>query len=318
MPTPLVSILIPCYNAAPWLAATLESALAQTWPNKEIILVDDGSTDGSVAIAQRFAARGVRVFSQPNAGASAARNHALREARGDFFQFLDADDLLSPGKLTAQLALLATRAPGTVASCAWGRFADDPAAAQFVDAAVFRDFSPVDFLVLAATTGAMMHPASWLVPRSIAEKSGPWDESLSLNDDGEYFCRVLLASAGVAFCADAGVKSYYRSGLAGSLSQRRSIRARRSQFHSVELMARHLRAAEESPRTRRAAADYFQRFIYDFFPAPADLMPQAAAQVAALGGSSLSAPPMGARTRLLASLVGWKTVWRLKYLLGRC
>jgi glycosyltransferase involved in cell wall biosynthesis len=317
MPTPLVSILIPCYNAAPWLAATLESALAQTWPNKEIILVDDGSSDGSVAIAQRFAARGVRVFSRPNAGASAARNHALREAHGDFFQFLDADDLLSPGKLTAQLALLATRAPGTVASCAWGRFADDPAGARFVDKAVFRDFSPVDFLVLAGETGAMMHPAAWLVPRATAERAGFWDESLSLNDDGEYFCRVLLASAGVTFCAEPEAKSYYRSGLAGSLSQRRSLRARRSQFRSIELIVRHLRAAEESARTRRAAADYYQRFIYDFFPVPADLMQQTAAQVLALGGSSLSAPPMGARTRRLASLVGWKTVWRLKYLFGR-
>ena len=317
MPEPLVSILIPCHNAAPWLAATLESALAQTWPHREIIVVDDGSTDGSAAIAQSFASRGVRTIGQPNAGASAARNHALREARGDFFQFLDADDLLSPGKIALQLDLLAACPPGTVATCAWGRFTADPAAARLVDEAVFRNFSPVDFLVFAGDTGAMMHPAAWLVPRAVADRAGPWDESLSLNDDGEYFCRVLLASAGIAFCADAGARSYYRSQLADSLSQRRSERARRSQFRSIELIAQHLRAAEDSVRTRRAGANSYQRFQHDFYPAPADLMAEAAQRVAALGGATLAAPPMGARTAALARVLGWKNVRRLKHLLRR-
>src|SRR4051812_14036077 len=94
MSAPLVSILIPCRNAEPWLAATLESALAQTHPATEIILVDDGSTDGSLELAHSFAARGVRIATQANAGASAARNHAFRESRGEFIQFLDADDLI--------------------------------------------------------------------------------------------------------------------------------------------------------------------------------------------------------------------------------
>src|SRR5262245_23729785 len=165
---PTVSIIIPCYNAEPWLAATLESALAQTWPAKEIILVNDGSRDGSLALARRFEARGGRVIDQPNAGASAARNHGLRIARGEFIQFLDADDLLSPGKIAAQVALLAQRPAGTIASCRWGRFTTDPAQTRFVDDAVYRDFTAVDFLVLAGDTGAMMHPSAWLVPRAVA------------------------------------------------------------------------------------------------------------------------------------------------------
>jgi len=316
MSQPLVSILIPCFNAAPWLAATLESALAQTWPNKEVILVDDGSTDDSRAIAQRFAARGVQLITQPNAGASAARNHAIREARGDYFQFLDADDLLSPDKLTAQVALLASRDSGTVASCAWGRFTADPALARFVDDRVFRDFAPVDFLVLAGETGAMMHPSAWLVPRAVAEKAGPWDESLSLNDDGEYFCRVALASPGVAFCAEVAARSYYRSGLPGSLSRQLGDRARRSQYHSLELITRRLRAAEDSPRTRRACAGYWRRYVHDFFPAPADLIARADAAVKQLG-EAVGPPPMGPRTAALAGLIGWKNTWRLKHLLRR-
>jgi glycosyltransferase involved in cell wall biosynthesis len=310
--TPLVSILIPCHNAAPWLTQTLESALAQTWANKEIIVVDDGSTDGSASIAHTYAGRGVRLVTQENRGAAAARNHAIREVHGEFLQFLDADDLISPDKISAQLTLLSARPAGAVASCAWGRFADDPAAARFIDEAVFRDFASIDFLVFAARTGAMMHPSAWLVPRAVAERAGPWDESLTLNDDGEYFCRVLLASAGLAFTP--GARSYYRSGLPGSLSQRRDERSRRSQFHSIELIAHHLLAAENSPRARRACANYYQRFLHDFFPAPPELMRTAAARVAELGGTDLDRPAMGPRTTALAHLIGWKNVWRLKNL----
>ncbi|HET7537953.1 MAG TPA: glycosyltransferase, partial [Candidatus Didemnitutus sp.] len=107
--SPLVSIIIPCYNAERWLAATLESALAQTWSAKEIIFVNDGSTDRSLALARSFESRSVRVIDQPNRGASAARNAGLRAAQGELFQFLDADDLLSRGKVAAQVALLAAR-----------------------------------------------------------------------------------------------------------------------------------------------------------------------------------------------------------------
>ncbi len=316
MSSPLVSILIPCYNAAPWLAATLDSALAQTWTNKEIILVDDGSTDGSLEFARTYERQGVRVVTQANAGASAARNHALRLARGEFIQFLDADDLLSPGKTAAQLALLIKRPVGTVATCAWGRFTGDSADARFVDEAVFRDFAAMDFLVLAGESGAMMHPAAWFVPRVVAEKAGAWDESLSLNDDGEYFARVALASEGIAFCTDPTARSFYRSGLAGSLSRQRSRRARQSQFRSLELITAHLRAAEDTPRVRHACAGYWRRFIHDFYPSPADLIARAEAEVVH-HGETVGRPAMGPKTAALAAVLGWKTVRRLKHLLLR-
>jgi hypothetical protein len=174
---------------------------------------------------------------------------------------------------------------------------------------------PIEWLITKFERNAMMHPAAWLVPRAVAASAGPWDETLSLNDDGEYFCRVLLASAGMAFCADANARSYYRSSLAGSLSQRRSERARRSQFRSIELIAQHLRAVEDSPRTRQACANSYQRFEHDFFPSPPELMAEAERRIAALGGTTLAAPPMGARTAALARVLGWKNVWRLKHLL---
>ncbi len=313
MSDPLVSILIPCYNAAPWLAETIQSALAQSWSRTEVIVVDDGSTDGSLAIARTFATRGVKVILQANAGASAARNRALQEAGGEFIQFLDADDLISRDKISAQLDALARHDRATTASCAWGRFSSDPAEAVFSDTTVYRDFRPIDFLIHCSTGFHMMHPSAWLVPRSVVQQAGPWNESLTLNDDGEYFCRVLLASAGIAFVA--GPQSYYRSGLPGSLSQRRDELSRRSQFRSIELIASHLLAVEDSPRTQRAMANYYQRFIHDFYPAPADLISGAVKRIAALGGSDL-APHMGPKTAIAARLLGWKNVQRLKYWLS--
>ncbi len=314
---PRVSIIIPCHNAAPWLAATLESALAQTCTDREILVVDDGSTDSSRAIAAPFRDRGVTLATQANAGASAARNHGLRLARGEFIQFLDADDLLSPDKIESQLRTHRRAPAGAVVSCRWGRFTDDPAAARFVDDAVYRDFAPVDFLVLAANTRVMMHPSAWLVPRAVADRAGPWDESLSLDDDGEYFARVLLASDGVVFCPDPGARSLYRSGLPGSLSRRRDDRARRSQFRAYDSIARQLRAAEDSPRTRQAEANLFQRYVQDFFPAPADLIAAAEARSATLGGGTLGAPPMGPRNAAVARLIGWKNLRRILRWFGK-
>ena len=99
----LVSILIPSYNAEEWIEETIQSALSQTWPRKEIIIVDDGSTDNSLRIAKEYESNSVKVISQENSGAAVARNKALEYAQGDYIQWLDADDLLAPDKIEKQL-----------------------------------------------------------------------------------------------------------------------------------------------------------------------------------------------------------------------
>src|SRR5664279_4077546 len=120
---PLVSILIPAYNAEEWIADTIQSALGQTWSEKEIIVVDDGSTDRTLAIARQFSTRGVSIVTQPNEGASAARNQALSLARGDYIQWLDADDFLAPDKVATQLAAISPAFnPKVLLSSAWCRF----------------------------------------------------------------------------------------------------------------------------------------------------------------------------------------------------
>src|SRR6202011_1477360 len=100
-----VSILIPCYNAERWVAQAIESALRQTWPEKEIIVVDDGSTDGSLAIIESFGDR-IRWETGPNRGGNVARNRLLELAHGEWLQYLDADDYLLPMKIERQMEFI--------------------------------------------------------------------------------------------------------------------------------------------------------------------------------------------------------------------
>ncbi|MEM9922928.1 MAG: glycosyltransferase family 2 protein [Cyanobacteria bacterium P01_D01_bin.50] len=313
---PLVSILIPIYNAQTWLCETIESAKRQTWKNIEIILVDDGSKDNSLAIAQQFEAHNVKVISQENKGASAARNRALKEAQGDFIQYLDADDLLAPDKIERQIQFLGQHDFGYVAAGEWARFYHSPSEAKFIPQSLWADMSPVDWLVEAWENHWMMHPAAWLVPRTIVEQVGSWDERLSLNDDGEYFCRVILASIGVKFCW--GARAYYRSGNSGSLSASKSYSAWKSAFRSLELGTNNLLARENSQRTRHVCATVFQRFVYEVYPDAPDLQKAAKAKVEQFGGSDLK-PSGGPTFQLLASVLGWqraKQVQQLGYKYG--
>src|SRR5213080_5558798 len=101
---PLVSILITAYNAEKTIGYTLESALRQTWQRKEIIVVDDGSTDRTAEVVRQF--KDVKLVSTENQGLSGAQNNAFPLSQGDYIQYLDADDLLGPDKIERQLAAL--------------------------------------------------------------------------------------------------------------------------------------------------------------------------------------------------------------------
>jgi glycosyltransferase involved in cell wall biosynthesis len=300
----LVSILIPCYNSEKWLSETLESALAQTWQNTEIIVVDDGSTDGSLAIAKQFESFKVKIINQHNQGASATRNRALKESQGDFIQYLDADDLLAADKIELQLKLLGFNQDSNyVASGEWARFYKLPSEAVFMPQPLWSDMLPVEWLVTAWEENLMMPDASWLVPRCMADLAGSWNENLSLNDDGEYFCRVILASQEVKFCV--GAKSYYRSGNPNSVSASQSRKAWKSAFLALELCTDNLLSKENSDRTRHACTTVLQRNIYAVYPRFPELLSNIALRVEYLGGSNLEleGSPM---LKFTEKFFGWK------------
>ena len=295
---PLVSILIPAYNAQDWIADTLESAVGQTWQHKEIIVVDDGSSDRTLAVAQRFASRGVKILAQRNQGAAAARNTAVSHSRGDYVQWLDADDLLSPGKIAAQLAAM-ERQPftrRTLLSSAWGRFLYRPRRAIFTPTELWCDLSPVEWLLRKMAHNRHMQTATWLVSRELTEAAGPWNTSLLGDDDGEYFCRILLQSDGVRFVPDAQV--FYRMAGSGSLSYiGTSDRKMDAQLHSMVLHTGYLRSLEDSERTRSACVKYLQNWLVNFHPERPDLVHEAERMARSLDG------------RLVTPHLSWKYSW---------
>jgi GT2 family glycosyltransferase len=301
--SPRVSIIIPCRNGAAWLGETIESCLGQSWANLQIIVVDNGSTDGSFDLAKRYEPRGVTMLACERAGASAARNVGLAHADGDLIQFLDADDLLDAEKICQQVERLKAASAASLASGAWARFAHDPSEAVFTPEAAWRDFAPEEFLIASWLGGGMMPNFSWLTPRAVIERAGPWNEALSVNDDGEFFCRVVLASSGIAFCADA--RGYYRSAGASTLSSQRDGAALASAFTAVDLSCRHLLHRCNSAAATKACATHYQRFAYDAYPQAADLVAHAEKRALELGGSDLRAGG-GPAFQMLARGVGWK------------
>lgn len=305
--TALVTVIIPCRNAASWLAQAVESSLDQSWPAVEIIIVDNGSTDGSLAVARSYEGARLSVLECQRPGASAARNDGLAHANGDFIQFLDADDVLDRNKVALQMGRLATVPAGSIASGGWARFHGDLAEARFTPEPVWSDLAAEDFLISSWLGGGMMPDFAWLTPRAVIEAAGPWDESLSVGDDGEYFCRVALAASGILFCGEA--RGYYRSGAPDTLSRRRDRKALESAYRAIELSCEHLLARNHSSPARTACAALHQRFIYDVFPEVPDLVAQAEARVETLGGSDLQIEG-GRGFQTIKRCLGWKAARR--------
>jgi glycosyltransferase involved in cell wall biosynthesis len=281
---PLVSILIPAYNAEEWIADTMRSAIAQTWSRKEIIVVDDGSKDQTAAAASRFASDEVRVVSVKNQGAAAARNHALQLSQGDYIQWLDADDLLAPDKVERQLAALHEGdSKRTLLSSPWANFNYRPERARFIPTSLWHDLSPVEWLLRKMGENLHMQTATWLTSRELADAAGPWDTRLISDDDGEYYCRVLLASKGTRFVRES--KVFYRVTSASRWSfVGTSDRKKNALLLSMKLHVQYLQSLEESERVRRACLTYMQNWFPNFYPERLDIVAELQALAAQLQG----------------------------------
>ena len=281
---PLVSILIPAYNSEGWISDTLRSAIAQTWQRKEIIVVDDGSSDRTAEVANQFASAGVTVVSVKNAGASAARNQALKLSQGDYIQWLDADDLLPPDKIERQLAAVKeSDSKRLLLSGPWGYFSYRTERARFIRTSLWNDLSPVEWLLRKMGENLHMQTGTWLTSRELIEAAGPWDTRLMSDDDGEYYCRVLLASEGTRFVPEARV--FYRVSPSSRWSYiGNSNKKRDAMLLSMKLHVGYLRSLEESDRVRKACVTYMQNWYENFYPDRPDIMAELQALAAELHG----------------------------------
>ncbi|WP_338243116.1 glycosyltransferase family 2 protein [Aurantiacibacter hainanensis] len=307
MTSPLISVCMPCFNAEAHVATALDSVLAQTWSQIEIIAVNDGSTDRTGEILESYRALGVHVLHQQNKGQCSAANNAFAQAKGELIKFFDADDILAPDMIELQVASLSGR-HDAIAMGEWARFYSEPSEAEFQPLPMYRNAEPSEWLTAEWSHGEpMMQCALWLIPRNLIEQADGWDERLSLINDFEFFTRLLLKAQEIVYARDA--RLYYRSGIEGSLSGQKSRKAVESQFLSLTLGVGHLLKCEDNPRTRRACANILKAFDYEHYPHHPDLRAKICARVAELGGADIepSGPPGFQKLR---PWVGWKAARR--------
>ena len=187
---PLISVMIGVYNGAPYLGEAIESVFAQEYRPLELIVVDDGSTDGSAEVARSYP--DLRYLHQENAGNGAARNRAVTEAAGEFFAFLDADDRFTPGKLELQMAAL-----------------DADAGLDMVFGHVREFVSPeLDEETRSAIRPPAPEPMPWTAPnlmlirRASFDRVGPFSETLRVGVTVDWFARASEAGLRYAILTD--------------------------------------------------------------------------------------------------------------------
>lgn len=310
--SPLVSILIPLYNSEKYIAETIESCLAQSWKNIEIIIVDDSSTDKSYEIAKCYENKNIIVVKQKNSGACRARNKAFDLSKGEYIQFLDADDLLSKKKIKNQLNIFKKYDNNIIVSSKWDRFYKDTSDAKFPDRPTYKNyFNSIEWILDVTENKDMGQTSVWLSSRELIERSGKWNEELTINQDGEFFYRAILNAQKVIFCKDAFV--YYRSGNKNSISYTTNKRAE-SLLKSYTLIENHILSKEDSKRTRHACYINYLRFIYENYYADRVLIETAKKQIHKLGFKTLK-PYGGENFKKLAGIIGFENSLKLRKLI---
>lgn len=230
-----VSVIIPCYNGARFVGTTIASALRQTHAPLEIIVVDDGSTDDSAAIARAYG-HPVRVIQQTNQGESSARNVGIATAQGRYLAFLDADDLLDERAL--EVLLDAVRdVPDGVACMGCAQFSHDPAQPSAVHLPEVENFFP------RIIQTNLNPPHSWLVPKEIVVRIGGFDSRVHWFEDWHFWCRVALSGARLVPIPYIG--AYYRQHPASQLKTLEPANRARGHVFIMEELCRGLLARDD-------------------------------------------------------------------------
>lgn len=200
--TPLVSILIPVHNAERFIGATLDSALAQTHPNCEIIVIDDGSTDNSASILRRYE-RHIRWWTQENAGQAVSRNRLLAASSGEFLEFLDADDILHPKKIATQIRALRANPAAGLALGAMRLFFDN----TDEEGVLYPNPIGIDpWMALINMQFSFTSAGLWT--RQCLESMGGWQEAIVTGHEYSRYFEILKRGRPIVFTDE--VHTWYR------------------------------------------------------------------------------------------------------------
>lgn len=310
-----VSVLIPIYNCQNYVEEAIQSAVNQTYKNVEIILVDDGSSDNSLEIANKYKSEHVKIYSQTNKGAAAARNKCFELSSGELIQYLDADDVLHPEKIKLQVERYqGQNNKKAVINGIWGRFRERIEDVKWETQHINKDYdSPINWLIDSWNGEGMSQTACWLTPRENIIKAGAWNEKLTLNpnDDGEFFCRVLLNSDSILFVDKSRV--YYRDPSITNVSQNHSRIAMQSLLNTIHLCRLNTQRIYNTVEVRKALGNKYLNFIYQNYPKYSELTKNAESAFESLNLGKMW-PVGGEKTKKLARVLGFKKALRIRSL----
>lgn len=309
MAVALVTTIIPVYNRAAMLRDAVASVLAQTHRPIEIIVVNDGSTDDTAAVADALASAEVRVIHQANGGPGRAREAGRLASRGDFIQHLDSDDVLLPRKFEAQLAAL-DAAPDCAAAYGWTRLRH--ADGHIEPAPWKRSGERIETMFPSMLTERWWDTPTPLYRASVIRQAGPWTD-LRVEEDWEYDCRIAARGVRLAYCAEwvCEVREHGEARASGHLS----AATLRDRARAHLLMSEHARTAKLDPDSAE-----MRHFARDLFHLGRQC---GAAGLAAESRQLIAAAQTisGARDMrvysLVAHAVGWRTLGRLSTLADR-
>lgn len=248
MGRPLISIIMPVYNTAPYLGEAVSSVLAQSWPDWELVITDDGSTDGSAGICDDWAARDsrIRVFHQENGGVSRARNRALAESRGEYVCFLDSDDYWEASCLKTLLSMQ-EKAGGIPVCC--GYYAHEGGKKTAPAKKLPDNIQPLDDFLFEALIGRLSLPiccVTWLLPGEMARRIR-FETDLGYGEDSLYMMQALQNYKEVYY--DPEPLYHYRKERAGNTLEEQSLKKWESIYasnqRSYEICRGHLIKTEQ-------------------------------------------------------------------------
>ena len=271
---PLVSILIPNYNKAPYLRETLDSVLAQTYTNWECIIVDDHSTDHSWEILEEYVSRDSRfkIYKRPSdrkPGGNAARNFAFELSKGEFINWLDSDDVIHKNKINDQLSILLRSDLLNISITNWNFFnsslniknINNNHDLVFINQERWENHPTYGYdLTLYLFKNSFFIPLhAYFMSRQLVEIAGLWNEEINRNQDGEFMVRILLNCNRVMYSNS--IYTFYRKPNETHLSKQKTYNSYNDWIKSFELWDQSILEKRNSIKARLILTRNYERLI---------------------------------------------------------
>lgn len=311
--TPLISIIIPVYNSEKYIQGTIYSCINQSYANLEIIIVNDGSTDSSEKIIKKFDDTRIKYYKTPNKGPCHARNFGIKKATGELFQFLDADDILENKKLEVQVGFYRSKGEEYVYSGIMGFIIKGQKKFEKGFNFYYKNLGVQEyFRAMFGNYGKYYTTGMWLIPRKLVEKTHGWDEKVLINNDGEYFSRIILHSKGIIYCP--GAIFYYRRDVPMSVSKRfNSRKIYVSWLYSYTCYVKYFQLNFDKKSAEELGREALSVYYCNSYPNYPDLLQECKQQIRLLGYNSPVAYG-GKIFKLTSALIGTENALKIRVL----